>query len=101
MEGGLRSVTRQQIDNVEEIVRLHPIFARASCVQPLAAWAYMVQSILEHADEICNIKTFSHKRQPAIICINSNWPPSTRLLGLESTTLLESRGETHKGNSSQ
>ena len=88
-------MTKQQIDQVEEIFRLHPKFARARCVQLLG---HMVRSILEHVDENNNMKTLSQKRQPAIICINGNWPLSTRLLGLELVTLIESRRETHKGN---
>ena len=92
--GELSSVTKQQIDQIEEIFRLHPNFARARCVQLLG---YMVRSILEHADENNSMKTLSQKRQPAIICINGYWPLSTRLLGLESVTFIESRGETHKG----
>ena len=88
-------MTKQKIDQVEEIFRLHPNFARARCVQLLG---YMVRSILEHADENNSVKTLSQKHQPAIICINGNWPLSTRLLGLEPVTLIESRGETHKGN---
>ena len=69
---GLSSVTKQQIDQVEEIFRLHPNFARARCVQLLG---HMVQSILEHADENNSMQTLSQKHQPAIICINGNWPP--------------------------
>ena len=88
-------MTKQQIDQVEEIFRLHPNFARARCVQLLG---HMVQSILEHADENSSMKTLSQKHQPAIICINGNWRLSTRLLGLEPVTLIESRGETRKGN---
>ena len=88
-------MTKQQIDQVEQIFRLHPNFARARCVQLLG---HMVRSILEHADENNSMKTVSQKHQPAIIRINGNWPLSTRLLGLESVTLIESRGETHKGN---
>ena len=61
---GLSSVTKQQIDQVEEIFRLHPNFARARCVQLLG---HMVRSILEHADENNSMKTLSQKRQPAII----------------------------------
>ena len=57
-----------------------------------------VRSILEHADENNSMKTLSQKHQPAPICINGNWPPSTRLLGLEPVTSIESRGEIHKGN---
>ena len=89
---GLSSVTKQQIDHVEEIFRLHPNFARARCVQLLG---HMVRSILEHADENDSIKTLSQKHQPATICINGNWPVSTRLLGLEPTTLIQSREATH------
>ena len=70
--GGLSSVTQQQIDQVEEIFRLHPNFARARCVQLLG---HMVRSILEHADENNSMKTLCQKHQPAIICINGNWPP--------------------------
>ena len=66
--GELSSVTKQQIDQVEEIFRLHPNFARARCVQLLG---HMVRSILEHADENNSMKTLSQKRQPAIICINT------------------------------
>ena len=63
--GGLSSVTKQQIDQVEEIFRLQ--FARARCVQLLG---HMVWSILEHADENNRMKALSQKHQPAIICIN-------------------------------
>ena len=92
---GLSSVTKQQIDQVEEIFRLHPNFARARCAQLLG---HMVRSILEHADENNSMKILSQKHQPAIICINGNWPLSTRPLSLEPVTLIESRGETRKGN---
>ena len=89
--GELSSVTKQEIDQVEEIFRLHTNFARARCVQLLG---YMVRSILEHADENNSMKTLSQKRQPAIICINGNWPLSTRLLGLEPVTFIWiARGE--------
>ena len=65
--GGLSSVTKQQIDQLEEIFQLHPNFSRARCVQLLG---HMVRSILEHADENDSMKTLSQKHQPVIICIN-------------------------------
>ena len=88
-------MTKQQIDQVEEIFRLHPNFTHARYVQLLG---HMLRRILENADGNNSMKTLSQKHQPAIICINGNWPLSTRLLGLEPVTLIESRGETHKGN---
>ena len=66
-----------------------------ACAMCRAAWD-MVWNIPENSEENHKTKTYRKEINLRSICINDSSPPSTRLLGLESMTLLESRRETQK-----
>ena len=70
--GGLSWVTKQQID---QVIRFPVAPEFCTCKMcPAVLLGHMVRSILEHADENNSMQTLCQKHQPAIICINGNWP---------------------------